>query len=132
MGIKIDGLEQSLNYLHLQVNEINKNTQLSMNRVVIKVKEEIQKVILEYSNGTLSRGIEYKGKRKPLLDTGKLLKTWNFEVQATNDRVTGIIMSGTHYSGYLDSGTSRIVAFNFIQIAIERVMKDIYREFGSV
>ena len=132
MGIKIEGLEENLRYLHLQVNEISEKTQMNMNRVVIKVKEEIQKVILEYSNGTLSRGIEYKGKRRPLLDTGKLLKTWNFEVQATNDRVTGIIMSGTHYAGYLDSGTSRIVAFNFIQIAIERVMKDIYREFGSV
>lgn len=132
MSIKIEGLSQNITNLNLKVNEINEKTQQNMNRAVIKIKEEIQKVILEYSSGSLSRGIEYKGKRKPLLDTGKLLKVWNIEVQVSNNKITGLIVSGTHYSGYLDSGTSRIVAFNFVQIAVERVIKDIIEEFKNI
>ena len=132
MSIKIEGLSQNITNLNLKVNEINEKTQQNMNRAVIKIKEEIQKVILEYSSGSLSRGIEYKGKRKPLLDTGKLLKAWNIEVQISNNKITGLIVSGTHYSGYLDSGTSRIVAFNFVQIAVERVIKDIIEEFKNI
>lgn len=132
MSIKIEGLSQNITNLNLKVNEINEKTQQNMNRAVIKIKEEIQKVILEYSSGSLSRGIEYKGKRKPLLDTGKLLKAWNIEVQVSNNKITGLIVSGTHYSGYLDSGTSRIVAFNFVQIAVERVIKDIIEEFKNI
>ena len=132
MSIKIEGLSQNINNLHLKVNEINEKTQQNMNKAVIKIKEEIQKVILEYSSGSLSRGVEYKGKRKPLLDTGKLLKAWNIEVQVSNNKIIGLIVSGTHYSGYLDSGTSRIVAFNFVQIAVERVIEDIIEEFKNI
>lgn len=131
MSLKVENLDGCINFLKLKETEINEKTQKIVMNGVKNIKEEVQKVIMEYASFSLSRGV-YKGNRKPLFDTGKLHKNWNFEVQSSSNKVLGEVTTNTHYAAYLEFGTSRIVAFNFLQIAVERVLPQIYEELKNI
>lgn len=105
------------------------------------IKAEIQGVFTDYNAGILERfSGDYakrvidnanSGRNMPLFNTGDLFNSFESEVQDTLGAMVGSIYTDVEYATKLEKGDKKIVAYRYMEIALQRAMPKLERLFGG-
>lgn len=154
MKLKVEGLNEQIKKYERYAKEYSDNIEEAVEKCVVILERSVQEVITDYNSGELRRGTKNKDKKKkpdkvekpqkrkkqkrvkqkgkgPLIRTGKYQGNWNGKVKRVPKGTLGILFNNTDYAKLLEEGTSKMEAFRVVNIAYERVKKDIRRTIGE-
>lgn len=155
MKIKVKGLEEQIKKYEKYAQEYNDNVEAAVEKAVIMLEKSVQEVITDYNSGKLKRGTKNKEKKStkadksgkpqkrkkqkrikqkgkgPLIRTGKYRGNWDTKIRRVPKGTVGILFNNSDYAKFLEEGTSKMEAFRVVNIAYERVKKDIRRTIGE-